>query len=89
MQTHRSPENWAASFDGTIYKLLAGRDQAPPEMKEWLAMAAAVVAKTGFPYGLDRAVLFKAFVAHCDAVKATIPAAGSLAWARCVEADDD
>ncbi|HOB63478.1 MAG TPA: sulfotransferase, partial [Candidatus Competibacteraceae bacterium] len=29
--THRSPESWADSFGETIYKLMAGRDQAPPE----------------------------------------------------------
>ena len=46
--THRSPESWADSFGETIYKLLAAKDQAPPEMKAWLEMAAGVVAKTGF-----------------------------------------
>ncbi len=72
--THRSPESWADSFGETIYKLLAGRDQAPPEMKEWLEMAAGVVAKTGFPDGLNRDGLIKAFVAHTEAVKNAIPA---------------
>jgi sulfotransferase family protein len=71
--THRSPENWADSFGETIYKLLAGRDQAPPEMNEWLEMAARVVAKTGFPDGLNRDGLIKAFVAHNEAVKSAIP----------------
>jgi hypothetical protein len=47
--THRTPESWADSFGETIYKLMAGRDQAPPEMKEWLEMAqTGVVSKTGF-----------------------------------------
>jgi hypothetical protein len=72
--THRSPESWADSFGSTIYKLMAGRDQAPPEMKEWLEMGAGVVAKTGFPDGLDRDGLIKAFKAHNEAVKNTIPA---------------
>jgi len=71
--TLRSPETWADSFGGTIYRLLAGRDQAPPEMHDWLEMAAGVIAKTGFPEGLDRDGLIQAFVAHNDAVKATIP----------------
>jgi len=78
--THRSPESWADSFGGTIYQLLAGRDKAPPAMKEWLAMAMGVIAKTGFPDGLDRAALLKAFVAHNDAVKATIPASQLLVY---------
>ena len=52
--TLRSPESWADSFGGTIYQLLAGREQAPPEMRDWLEMSAGVIAKTGFPDGLDR-----------------------------------
>jgi len=32
--THRNPESWADSFGGTIYQLLPGRDQAPPERKD-------------------------------------------------------
>ena len=72
--TTRNPENWADSFGGTIYKLLAGKDQAPPEMSEWLKMASGVITKTGFPEGLDRDGLIKAFTAHCEAVKDTIPA---------------
>lgn len=71
--TVRSPESWVASFSDTIYKLLAGRDQAPKEMREWLAMAIAVIDKTGFPAGLDAAGLTRAFNAHTDAVKAAIP----------------
>jgi hypothetical protein len=72
--TERDPENWADSFAATIFNLLAGRDQGPPEMKAWLDMANAVIAKTGFPPGLDRDGLMNAFVAHNEAVKATIPA---------------
>lgn len=71
--TLRSPESWADSFGGTIYQLLAGRDQAPPEMRDWLEMSAGVIARTGFPDGLDRDALMEAFVAHNDAVRATIP----------------
>jgi hypothetical protein len=72
--TVRNAETWADSFGATIYKLLAGRDQGPPEMKSWLDMADAVIAKTGFPAGLDRASLVAGFLAHNEAVKATIPA---------------
>lgn len=72
--TLRSPESWADSFGGTIYQLLAGRDQAPPEMRDWLEMSARVIGNTGFPEGLDRDGLIAAFVAHNDAVRATIPA---------------
>ncbi|TCO82377.1 hypothetical protein EV699_105167 [Plasticicumulans lactativorans] len=78
--THRSPENWADSFGETIYTLLASRDQAPPDMKDWLDMATGVIAKTGFPEGLDRDALIKAFNAHNDAVKDTIPARQLLVY---------
>jgi hypothetical protein len=72
--THRSPESWADSFGETIYKLLAGRDEAPPEMKDWLEMCIGMTEKSGFPQGLDREGLMQAFIAHNDAVRAAIPA---------------
>ncbi len=72
--THRSPESWADSFGTTIYRLIAGRDQTPPEMKAWLDMASGVIARTGFPDGLNREGLIRAFKAHNEAVKRTIPA---------------
>ena len=72
--TQRSPESWADSFGGTIYQLLGGRDQAPEEMRDWLEMSAGVIARTGFPDGLDREGLMNAFTAHNEAVKALIPA---------------
>jgi hypothetical protein len=72
--TERDPERWADSFGATIYTLLAGKDEAPEEMQAWLDMASDVIAKTGFPPGLDRNALVKAFIAHIDAVKKTIPA---------------
>lgn len=78
--TDRNPENWADSFAATIYKLLAGKDEAPPEMKAWLEMADGVIAKTGFPAGLDRDRLIEAFVAHNEAVKETIPASQLLVF---------
>jgi hypothetical protein len=78
--THRDPEKWADSFGATIYKLIAGRDQAPPEMKAWLEMAEGVIARTGFPGGLDRDGLIRAFVAHNEAVKATIPTSQLLVY---------
>jgi len=72
--TVRSPESWAESFSETIYKALEGRRNAPPEMQPWLEMVASVVAKTGFPPGLDIEGLKKAFNAHTDTVRDTIPA---------------
>ena len=72
--TERDPERWADSFGATIYTLLAGKDEAPEEMQAWLEMASDVIAKTGFPPGLDRNALVNAFIAHVDAVKETIPA---------------
>jgi hypothetical protein len=37
-------------------------------------MAASVIAKTGFPNGLDVAGLTQAFYVHNEAVKAAVPA---------------
>ena len=71
--TVRSPETWVASFSETIYKLLADKNNAPEEMRAWLDMASQVIGKTGFPLGLDDEGLKTAFVAHEEAVKATIP----------------
>ena len=78
--TERDPGRWADSFGETIYALLAGRDEAPQEMRDWLDMVAEVVAKSGFPPGLDRDGLIQAFVAHNDAVKQTIPASRLLVF---------
>ena len=72
--TERDPERWADSFGATIYKLLAGKDQAPPEMRDWLEMASGVIAKSGFPLGLEHDDLKKGFMAHNEAVKAAVPA---------------
>lgn len=72
--TLRDPGRWADSFGATIYTLLAGRDQAPEDMRPWLDMASSVIARTGFPPDLDRDGLIEAFTAHNDAVKETIPA---------------
>ncbi|MEZ5461748.1 sulfotransferase family protein [Dokdonella sp.] len=71
--TERSPESWADSFGSTIFKLVAGKDKAPPEMRAWLDMAEAVIAWTGFPPDLDREGLMEAFVAHNRAVRECIP----------------
>ena len=78
--TVRSPESWAASFSETIYTLLAGKDQAPPHMQAWLDMAAAVIAKSGFPAGMSPPALAEAFTAHNDAVKAAIPPRNLLVY---------
>ena len=78
--THRSPESWADSFGETIYKLLAGRDQAPPEARPWLEMVVGVIERNGFPQGLDRDGLVRGFVAHNQAVRDAIPPAKLLAY---------
>lgn len=72
--TVRSPESWAASFSETIYKLLAGRAQAPAEMRPLLDMAEGVLIKTGFVKGLDTAGLIAAFKGHTERVASAIPA---------------
>ena len=71
--THRSPESWAQSFSYTIYSLLGQRNEAPEEMRAWLNMVNDVITASGVSEGLDEAGLMKAFNAHNEAVKATIP----------------
>jgi len=72
--TIRSPESWVQSFSETIYKLISSTDQAPENMRDWLDMGIKVIAKTGFPLGLDVGELTKAFNAHNEAVRAVVPA---------------
>jgi len=72
--TLRNPESWVDSFSNTIYKLIYSDREPPVEMRDWLAMGIAVIAKTGFPAGLDEARLLEAFNAHNEAVRALIPA---------------
>jgi hypothetical protein len=78
--TVRDPETWADSFGATIYRLLAAIDQAPPDKKAWLEMASGVIARTGFPAGLNQQELTRAFVAHNEAVVAAIPASRLLVY---------
>jgi len=78
--TDRSPQTWAQSFGETIYKLLAGADQAPDQMQPWLEMSQEIISQSGFPPGLDQAGLASAFTAHCEAVKAAIPASRLLVY---------
>ncbi len=78
--THRDPGNWADSFGSTIRKLVDERNDTPPPMKVWLDMVEDLLVKTGFPQGLDRDGLIKAFTAHNDAVKEAIPAGQLLVY---------
>ncbi len=78
--TDRRTESWVESFSQTIYKLLGAVDHAPPDMREWLHMAKSVIARTGFPDGLDISGLTRAFEAHIAAVKAAIPARQLLVY---------
>jgi hypothetical protein len=70
----RSAESWADSFGETIYAVLHGRDQAPPDKRDWLEMVVKIIAKARIPLGLDRSGLLDAFRAHEAAVKSAVPA---------------
>ncbi len=78
--TVRSPESWTASFSETIYKFMDGSAGAPPHMQAWIRMGLAALNKSGLPTGLGLDSLTKAFLAHNDAVKATIPASRVLVY---------
>jgi hypothetical protein len=70
---YRSPKSWAESFSHTIYLALSDIGKAPPEQHDWLRMVVEVLNQNGIPPGLDAAGLERAFAAHVNAVKATIP----------------
>lgn len=78
--TTRSPESWVESFSATIYKLISAAEKVPAEMQDWLAMGTGVIARTGFPLGLDAAALKQRFEAHAEAVRAAIPARQLLVY---------
>lgn len=71
--THRSPGSWVESFLETIYQGISAKDPVPEKRRVWHEMVVGVVEKSGFPAGLNKAALERAFIAHNDAVKATIP----------------
>jgi len=78
--THRTGASWAESFGSTIYKLLAGRENAPEPVQEWLNMTVKVLEKTGIPMGLDFEKLAERFEAHNKAVQNLIPAEKLLVY---------
>lgn len=80
--TYRDPDSWADSFSETICKALAMRGEAPlpPERKAWMEMVCGVIEKSGFPEGLNRDALIKAFIVHNETVIQTIPASRLLVY---------
>jgi Sulfotransferase domain len=50
------------------------------EMQPWIDMVGRVLEKTRFPDDLDTEALRRAFIAHNEAVKATIPAGQLLVY---------
>jgi hypothetical protein len=78
--TYRDATTWAESFMETIYTVLAGKDQVPPSVQPWAAMCEGVIARCGFPPGMDKEALARAFIAHNEAVKAAIPPAQLLVY---------
>lgn len=72
--TLRDADNWVESFSQTIYRALAQRDRALKQLHPWFDMSGDIIAKTGFPPGLDEEAMKTAFLAHNQAVKAAIPA---------------
>lgn len=70
----RDADRWAASYAETIQALLADPGALPDPMQPWLAMASAVVARSGIAPDTDRPALARAFEAHRAAVEQAIPA---------------
>lgn len=71
--TLRSTASWVQSFSETIQKLIAGKDHAPPHMLPFIDMGIAVLGKAGFNATQDHEALAKAFEAHTNAIKASLP----------------
>ena len=71
--TVRDPDKWADSFSATIQKLVRERASAPADKQAWLEMANHVITRTGFPEDMGQEQLARAYAAHNEAVKATIP----------------
>jgi Sulfotransferase domain len=71
--TTRSTESWCASYSQTIFKLMAGRDEAPPHLRPWFDMAIGVTQKSGLYGTMSPAGLGAAFDAEVAAVKAALP----------------
>ncbi|WP_034474781.1 sulfotransferase family protein [Aestuariibacter salexigens] len=71
--THRDPNNWADSISETILTALAGVNDAPSPVKEWMQMCLNVLALAGVKPGMSHADLTDAFHTHNERVKTVIP----------------
>ena len=74
VHTVRDAQSWATSFSETIQKLLVGKNDAPPQMRDWLEMSATAIAKAGVQASQTSEELARVFEAHTAAVRAAIPA---------------
>lgn len=71
--TVRSPESWAESFSQTIERFVVERANVISALQPWIDLVNAVIHRTGFPDGLDKAGLQEAFEKHNEAAKALFP----------------
>ena len=72
--TVRNAERWYQSYSDTIAKIMSAPDQLPPQLKPWLDMSTAVITRRSFGGKTSRDDVIKAFEAHVDAVRTSIPA---------------
>jgi sulfotransferase family protein len=72
--TTRNAERWYQSYAETIAKIMSAPDQMPPHLKPWLDMATAVMRRSGLGGKTNRTDIIRAFEAHLDAVRTSIPA---------------
>ncbi|MBN9311101.1 sulfotransferase family protein [Devosia sp.] len=78
--TVRDPEDWYASFSGTIARLLAPDANTPADLLPLIEMAAAAIRRSGFEPQGTRQQLLAAFAAHTARVMATVPAGRLLVF---------
>jgi hypothetical protein len=71
--TTRDAEIWCQSYAETIFKLLAGRDEAPAQLRPWFDMAIGVTKRSGFDGTMSRAEITQAFNDQVAAVKNALP----------------
>lgn len=78
--SERDPDRWVESFSATIRKRLVAPETTPAELRPWLEMTTAVIARAGVTAEMDEAGLAAAFEAHCAAVKRALPPSQLLVW---------
>lgn len=77
IHTEREPEVWYKSFSQTIGEAMAHSDMQP-EMAPWAEMTRLIITEQTFAGDYSKANVLKAYAAHNDEVKRSVPAGTRL-----------